>query len=155
MRYSRWEGPTVIQVTDDLWIGNNHDVEYESLVDVNSVLNVASDMIIRRPVGNITYAHCGIVDGPGNLLATYHAAILMLHTLVSSRGATLVVDHDGTTRSVVISIMYLHSLRRMGWDHWLGVIQSKCKDDISLHTSHRTAFNRINWRLLSTVIEGV
>lgn len=160
-------------MTDNLWAGDNYDAEHETknLKWLKCMLNVSSDMHIKRIVDGITYAQCGLIDGPGNLLAAYHAAVLMLHNLLS-KGPTMVVDPEGTTRPVVIAIMYLHLTQRMGWDHWLGIIREKYKKGFTrtviedgiekniqissacaLSDAHKSAFNRTNWRLLSTVTE--
>lgn len=163
-------------MTDTLWLGDSCDVNHGvGLHGLKAVLNVADDLAISRTIPDVAYAQIGLVDGPGNPLAAYHAAVLALYTLLRI-GPTMVVDHGGTTSAAVVAIMYQHLTRRMGWDHWLKVISDRYKagfdrsiidhttgavrtfvvqSDVEINAAHLSAFNRINWRLLCTVMEGV
>ena len=98
------------------------------------------------------YAHIGLVDGPGNSLASYHAATLKLCDFIVKGRYVLVHDHDSTSRAVAVVIMAMHALERRGWDYWLGVISKKM--DTSPHEEHKRAFNKMNWRLISSVLEA-
>ncbi len=143
------------EVYPDLWIGSWEDVVDKTgkvindsirLQGVEGILNVACDMDVLDTSG-VYYAKCGLVDGPGNTLAAYHAASLILWAQMKA-GPVIVVDHESGGRAAAVVIMYLHLIRRMGWDHW--VKELGCDEP---HAAHRTAFNRINWRLLSTIVE--
>ncbi len=134
----------MIEIQPRLWLGNWEDA-CRATVDT-TVLNVCCDLFLEYE-----HAKVGLVDGPGNSLATYHAAALSLWSLMQNVGDVLVVDHERGGRCVTVAIMYLHLTRRMGWDHWLGVINGM-QDHVAPHEAHRAAFNKINWRLLNSVI---
>jgi hypothetical protein len=137
----------LIEVQTDLWIGNWEDVKDRRAKF--PILNVCHDLYVERD--DVPYLRCGLQDGPGNTLAMYHAAVLMLWSLAQD-GPVMVAGHEGSGCCAVVAIMYLHLTRRMGWDHWFRVILNKFKELPEPHKAHRTAFHRINWRLLNTAI---
>lgn len=152
------------QITDQLWLGTASDLDpsdhnrYPVLITgCEAVLNCAHDLMCIEfdVLIMVEYAHVGLVDGPGNSMVDYHAAMLKLCSMLLRGKITSVHDHDITSRSVAVVIMALHALHRRGWDHWLSVIREKC--DLPLltpHEQHFRAFNKINWRLVSTVLES-
>lgn len=175
------------KITDTIWLGNSEDADHADLRPdkIGAILNVAHDLQCSRGWSDgIEYAQCGLVDGPGNTMAAYHAAMLKLAALVTGGRRTLVVDHVAGGRAIAVIIMGLHAMRRMGWVHWAKVIaeavakrtlrdhQDKCYgeqfcqtchdlDTIvhasplpSVHEKHKRAFDRINWRLVTVAMEG-
>lgn len=162
----------MIEVDTDLWIGDHEDAKAKDLGSIKSVLCVCSDMRVILHGDCVTFAQCGLVNGPGNSMAAYHATLLMLYSLVRS-GPTLVVGHNGSMPAVV-AIMYQHLVCRRGWDYWLDHITQAYRNQsdrvlmtcvgkvlvnfeswvLDVHEVHRAAFNRINWRLLTSVTEG-
>lgn len=155
----------MIEITPHLWIGSSGDAEHANLseVGITALLNVAHDLEGKRGHSDgLLYAQCGLMDGPGNVIAVYHAAVLMLSVLRNKTSRdegrkVLVYDHNGSSNAVAAVIMYLHVTRRMGWEYWLKIIAEKFAipvEDARVNSAHRDAFNRINWRLLSSVIEA-
>ena|ERR1019366_6161963 len=152
------------KITPDIWLGDSKDAESADLKKdgIGAMLNVAHDLQCKRGWSDgIEYAQCGLVDGPGNTMASYHAALLKLCALVCGGRKTLVVDHVAGGRAVAVAIMGLHAMRRMGWAHWLKEIaKALAKVDeqgfscVEVHPKHKEAFDRINWRLVSVAMEG-
>lgn len=143
------------KITDCLWIGNSKDATDANLPaeGINAMLNVAHDLQGKRGwTDNIVYAQCGLIDGPGNHIATYHAAILMLAALVADGKRVLVCCHNGG-RSLAVVLCYLNLTGGRGWDGWLSLLRERNEFE-DPHEVHRRAFDRINWRLLSSALEG-
>ena len=93
-----------------------------------------------------------MIDGPGNSLAAYFAAVLTLHTLVKRHGRVAVCCHSGS-RSLAVCLMYLHTVSERGWDNWLAMLSEKIDEDLpGINVEHKNAFNKINWRLLSSMM---
>ena len=152
------------EITRMIWLGDSSDAEHADLraAGIGAILNVAHDLQGRRGWHDgIEYAQCGLVDGPGNTMASYHAAILKLAALVTGGRKTLCHCHEGKSQSVAVVVCVLHLLEgRRGWDHWRKVVVEKVAasgreiPDDKPHPEHRAAFNRLNWRLLASVMEG-
>ena len=149
------------QITEMIWLGDSHDALTADLAkhEIKAILNVAHDLQGERGWSDgVEYAQVGLVDGPGNSLARYHAAVLQLAALVQGGRRTLVHCHKGQSRSPAVIIMYLNLTQRMGWEHWRAFIAEKRKEvaegEQYPHEAHRTAFNQLNWRLLASVTEG-
>jgi hypothetical protein len=149
----------VTKITDMIWLGDSHDAMHADLkVDgITAILNVACDLEGKRGWSKgIEYAQCGLMDGPGNNMASYYAAVMMLASLVRAGKRTLVHCHKGQSRSPAVVIMYLHLEHRRGWDYWRKMIadlRPKMNEEGQFpHLEHRKAFDRMNWRLLSSVI---
>jgi hypothetical protein len=129
----------VFKITDKLYVGNADDekraVHYVRLDMVDRVLVVAQDM---EPTcgceDGVEYMHVGLVDGPGNPLAAYHAAVLALVSL-SRRGRVLVCCHSGG-RSLAVAMMYLCLM---------------CLPEV--HECHRRAYERMDWGMMRRVLE--
>ena len=145
----------MIRLTDTLWIGNSADEQHGDFYvqNINAVLNVARDLQGTRGwMEGIEYMQVGLVDGPGNPLGMYHAAILAV-TALCNRGRTLMYDHTGG-RALAIAIMYLNTQSRHGWDGWLAILRERVDTELpELHEAHRAAFNKLNWRFLEGVAE--
>lgn len=144
----------MIVVNDSLYVGSSFD-ERRSKVD--AILNVAKDLLPTRDWGHgIEYVHIGLLDGPGNVIEWYYAAILSLSGLLKAGKRTLVCCHDGCSRSMAIVVMYLNISNGAGWDRILGLIREGSEECIpEPHPDHRKAFENINWRLLSKIINGI
>lgn len=148
----------MIQFAENLWVGSSTDGQY---ADVDAVLNVAKDLHIRRGWPDIQYAQVGLVDGPGNLPASYHAAVLTLAAMVKTGKRVLVHCHEGKSRSAAVVIMYLSATAgrnwpgdyAVGWDGWLKLLRVYTGVDLpEPHEAHKAAFEKMNWRLLATVM---
>ena len=138
-------------MTDDLWIGDSGDESHADLGfwKVRAILNVAQDMPPTRGWPDVEYSHVGLIDGPGNSLAAYHAAVLVLEALLK-RGRTLVCCHTGG-RALAVALMHLHLTGGRGWDERLALLRERAdRDLLDPHEAHKTAFNKMNWRLLAS-----
>ncbi len=154
----------MIKITDNIWIGNSDDekkvIDYRRRGSVDGVLIVAQDM---EPTngwdGGVEYMHVGLVDGPGNMLATYHAAVLALMSL-ARRGKVLVCCHDGG-RSLAVAVMYLY-LTGDGpsWDECIDRMADTHRNEFGLvcvptpHDAHSRAFSLMDWGMLARVLDG-
>lgn len=141
------------KLSSNLWLGNSWDAEHGNLTQhkIDALLCVAHDLEAKRGWSDgLHYAQCGLVDGPGNSLAAYHAAVLQLVAFWTDKRTVLVYDHTAGSRAVTVAIMGMHAKNRMGWDHWIAEI----KPTELPHEAHRQAFDRINWRLLTTTLHG-
>ena len=150
----------IAKVTDNIWIGNS-DAEKSvgrTQPPINCVLVVAHDMV---PTNNWRrraeeYMQVGLIDGPGNPLAAYHAAVLALATLVRRREncRILVCDHGGG-RSLAVVVMYLYLVGDgPSWDECIERLKVREKDLPTVHDMHRKAFFLMDWSMLSRVLDG-
>lgn len=143
----------MIRLTDNLWIGIAPDEALADLakLDIKAILNVAQDLQATRGwYCGVEYAQVGLIDGPGNPPAAYHAAVLALVMLLK-RGRVMVCCHGGS-RSFAVALMYLNLTAGRGWDGWLEVLRERVDDELPVPNEvHRLAFNRMNWRLLASV----
>lgn len=155
----------MIKLSDKVWIGNSldgagYDFEFDK---IKAILNVAQDLqgLVGWPDG-FEYAQVGLIDGPGNEMTAYCAAILCLKTLLQRHDSVLVYDHDGG-RAMVVALMYLNltggQLRPdpMAWSHWPTwserVVLScpRCAGLPMVHSAHVTAFNKMPWGLIEVL----
>lgn len=143
----------MIRLTDNLWIGDSVSPKNIGAVEIGAVLNVAQDLQGEVGWPDVEYAQVGLVDGPGNLPAAYHAAVLALATLRQRYNKVLVYDHDGG-RALAVVVIYLNQIARHGWNGWMEVIRKLVDIDLPVpHPAHRAAFDRINWRMLGSVAQ--
>lgn len=147
----------MIKLTPEIWTGTSDDAEHADLkaAGVGAILNVAHDMqCFRGWTDGIEYAQCGLVDGPGTSIASYHAAVLKLAGLVRGGRKTLVVDHTNGGRVLFTVISYLNLTDRRGWDGWMKLLSERLDiPDGVPHPAHKVAFNKLNWRLLASILE--
>lgn len=148
----------MVELAPMLMIGDSKDADHGDLRrhQVSAILCVAHDMQCRRGwTDGIEFAQCGLVDGPGSNIAAYHAAVMKLASLIGGGRKVLVCDHESGGRAVSVCLMYLNMAKsRDGWDKWLAAVnRSMGKPDFSPHEAHRSAFNRLNWRLISQAME--
>lgn len=155
----------MIKFTDKLVIGESADVEHGDLGKhgITAVLNVASDLPKHKKCGDgMEYAQVGLVDGPGNEVGDYCAAVLALSSLVRRHSRVLVYDHDGA-RSLVVGMMYLRLvegkvkvrsdyLRRRTWEEMGGWVLGYFEDKgVSIHQAHVEAFDKLPYGLLEVM----
>ncbi len=146
------------EITKNIWLGDSHDAEHADLMKagIDGILNCAKDLECTRGWSDgLIYAKCGLIDGPGNSIGVYHAGILMLNSLLMTEKRVLVVSHNGISRSVAIVMMYLSATHsRLGWDGWRTRIAAlKEIPEDKPHEAHRLAFNRMNWRLINSILD--
>ncbi len=146
------------EITKKIWIGNSTDAVCADLHGngISAMLNCAWDLQGERGHrDNVLYAQCGLVDGPGNSMISVHSAILQLVAMVSGGRVPLVYCHDGVAQSVFVTICTLHLMNgRFGYEYWREFINGK--RELPSHkpdVAQRSSFDRINWRLLASVLE--
>lgn len=153
----------MIKIADTLWIGESADGRAQELVPrrIGACLNVAQDLWgMCGWMHGIEYMQVGLIDGPGNTLDAYYAAVLALSSLLKRR-KTLVYCHTGG-RSLAVVIMYLGARAGHGWpgdwsatwEGWLELLSRQAGVKLPVvNDVHRQAFDEMNWRLLSTAME--
>lgn len=142
----------MIRVTETMWVGNAAD---GAASKVRGVLNVAHDLTPERwHLDRVEYAQVGLVDGPGNPLCAYVAAVLALHVLLKRRERVLVCGHDHG-RPLAVALMYLEATggAYLGWE---GRLQQLCErldwDVPEPHAAHREAFDAMPWGKLDGLL---
>lgn len=147
----------MIKITEKIWIGDALDEQHVDLQasEINGILNVAHDMQCTRGwTHGVEYAQVGLIDGPGNSIQTYCAAVLALGALLKRRDRVLVCCHSGT-RSLVIAVMYINAVvPGRKWDNLVELIQERI--GLGLDTpdrAHLLAFENIPWSLLAKLLE--
>ncbi len=147
----------MIRLTDHIWLGHAPDEENADLdtEGISAVLNVAQDLQATRGwMHGIDYMQVGLIDGPGNPLAAYYAAVLALETLLRRHDQVLVCCHAGS-RSLAVVLMHLNLVGRNGWDGCVAILHERVDWTLPVpHAAHRAAFDRLNWRWLDSVIGG-
>lgn len=133
----------MLKVTDGIFVGNSYD---EMKAQVASVLNVAYDLVPTRQWPTVEYTHIGLIDGPGNPLSRYCAAVLALDSMTRP---TLVCCHEGKSRSVAVVLMYMHFMRRLHWESAQLMINEQNDFDVpEPNAAHKVAYNSIDWPML-------
>lgn len=142
----------MIRLTDNLWIGTSDDEKKVSHDRITAVLNVAHDMTGTHGwADGIEYMQVGLIDGPGNPIAAYHAAVFALVTLLK-RHDTLACCHTGG-RAMAVALMYLHLTGGRGWDGRIELLKERVEDELPVpHEAHKEAFHKMNWRLLTAAL---
>lgn len=153
----------MFKVAENIWIGEGKDEQktlryVKQSGTVDCVLVVAQDMTPSYGwEDGVEYMQVGLIDGPGNPLAAYHAAVLSLAAMLR-RGRVLVCCHDGG-RSLAVAIMYLY-LTGAGpsWDEALerlwGADGCRDRDVPRPHDAHRKAFFLMDWGMMKRVLDG-
>ena len=142
----------MIRLTEQLWIGDSADGRNLEALGITAILNVAHDLRSFAGWPEVEYAQVGLIDGPGNLPAAYHATILTLISLLGRHKQVLVCCHTGS-RSMAVALMYLNLTFARGWDSWLDVLNEYV--DLNLpepHAAHRIAFDAIQWESLRGIV---
>ncbi len=151
----------MIRITSNLWIGTSADGWYLGnqlgARHIGAVLNVAHDLWLPRGWPDAECMQVGLIDGPGNPLYLYVAAILSLSSLLK-RHETLVCCHGGE-RSLVVAIMYLNACGpdcNRTWNEWMSVLSERMDEGQTLpspvHPAHQMAFDRINWKFVRSLL---
>lgn len=157
----------MIQLTDSIWIGDSIDERDADLLplEIGAILNVSNDLQSTRGWGDgVEYMQIGLVDGPGNMLAMYCAAVLGLSSLLGRYDGVLVTGHD-FSRAVAVVIMYLilntgrkseHPSMMHRWSTWDSVLSwLREKTDIQLldpHQAHKEACDTLPFGLLEKLL---
>lgn len=149
----------MIEVYKNLWIGDSEDEKWivRHRPPIDCVLVTAHDMVPTNDwKDKIEYMHVGIVDGPGNTLAIYHAAVLALSALARRREGckVLVCDHSGG-RSLAVAVMYLYLLGEgPSWDEAIDRVRATGKKVPAVHDVHREAFFEMDWSMITRVLSA-
>lgn len=158
----------MIEITERIWIGVAKDEREVDLakLGIAAILNVAQDMQGTRGwAWRFEAAHVGLIDGPGNPLFAYSAAILTLHTLLDRHDKVMVFCHNGG-RSLAVVLMYLILKRGKGntqfstflscwttWDGMLEYLKAICGPKLpTIHAAHKEAFEKLSLSLLEGLI---
>lgn len=102
----------LVNVFEGVWIGDSSAAKD---VDGFPVLNVAHDLHATRAT-----MHVGLIDGPGNEVSAYAAAVCALHALRQKHNV-LVCCHTGS-RALAVSVMYTCILTGQTWDNVLKML---------------------------------
>lgn len=87
-------------ITDNVAIGDSQDGKKADNKVFDAVLNVAIDLDIKD---NFKWRYkVGLLDGPGNHMHMFMAAVLVLDALVSQDKKVLVHCHAGLSRSPIV-----------------------------------------------------
>lgn len=148
----------MIKVLDKIWIGNSADCHPAGAsglhrIGIHGVLNVAYDLPSRASVGrpDFAYHHVGLLDGPGNEIVDYYAAVLILESLARA-GNTLVCCHSGS-RSLAVALIYQNVTFCRTWNECLEMIKERTDFDLpDCHEAHQEAFKKINWKALGVLM---
>ena len=108
-----------------LWIGNS---ESEMQAPGGAVLNVAQDLPSYRGWPSTEAMHVGLIDGPGNEISAYCAAVLALDALLH-RHNVLVHCHTGG-RSLAVVLLYLCATSDRSWVSWLGALEERVDSEL-------------------------
>lgn len=141
----------MIRLAERLWIGSADTSwrDYRS-VKIAAILNVAHDLkgVVGWP--DVEYTQVGLIDGPGNALSTYYAAVLSLHGLIK-RHRTLVICHE-CSRSMAVAAMYLNIGAGYNWKALITLLLERLDTDLPVpHEAHREAFDKMDWCTLQTL----
>lgn len=159
----------MIRVADNLWVGGSTAPKNAPAVGAAAVLCVANDMRDNNDVFAIEYDQVGLVDGPGNEVTDYCAAMFCLKAMLRRHEAALVYDHDGR-RAMVVAAMYLNLVGGqvrpdpMSWSHWptwierITIISTYCRDNevvrliaSKIDQAHVDIFNKMPWGLIEVL----
>lgn len=139
----------MVEIIENLFIGNSGDGYDRSKA---YLLNVAQDLPGVRGWPTCTYEQVALVDGPGNPLTSYIAAVMLLFNHVKL-GTVMVYCHEGS-RSLTVVLMYLHIVTGLGWDGCLQMVRERVEEELPVpHEAHREAFAKINWPLIRTLVQ--
>lgn len=152
----------MIQVARSLLVGSATDARTK-FVGVEAMLNVAIDLHWWEKLEEMEYAHVGLIDGPGNEVCDYCAAVLCLKKLMRVYNGVMVYDHDGR-RALVISLMYLNLAGGrvrpdpMGWSRWptwverCGMVSKSIGRGLpDVSRAHIDAFDKMPWGVLEVL----
>lgn len=141
-----------VKVDTNISVGNSDDLMRAK----GFILNVANDLeasyFLSSYNNKVEYSQVGLIDGPGNSLTIYYAAVLTLAAL-QKRGEVMVGCHSGT-RALTVAIMFLNTKSQRGWGDWFALLEERLGFDLPRpHDEHRKAFEKMEWTWLSTLVE--
>lgn len=155
----------MICVGRGLWVGDSKDgCALDEKID--GVLNVAQDLRSRLGWPHVEHMQAGLVDGPGNDVMAYCAAITAVTTLCRRYEGVLIYDHSGG-RALAVAAMYLNLVggkfrpEPLSWSHWLSWEERIAQISKgpparillpTVHEAHRTAFADIPYGLLEALL---
>lgn len=124
----------LFNVADGLWAG---DSAAEKDADVSDVLNVAHDLKSTRGW------RVGLVDGPGNRIEVYCAALYALHALRLEGRPVLVCCHSGS-RALAVCAMYSALLNGCSWDNVMALLCERAECTLpEIHQAHFHALEKV------------
>ncbi len=133
-------------------------------MEVSGVLNVAHDLVLPERIQyQVECMQVGLVDGPGNLLSSYCAAVLALSALLDRHDKVIVCCHKGESRSVSVVLMHLSVTNgrgfawpgdwEAGWDGWMTYLRLRSGTDLpEPHKAHKEAFEKMDWHSLTKLL---
>ena len=138
-----------------LWVGDAMDEAHADLenLGVGGLLNVAQDLEGTRGWSHgYEYMQVGLIDGPGNPMSAYRAAVLALSVMLR-RHDTLVYCHSGG-RSLAVALMCLNMTAGREWDDLMTLMGERVEGYLPVpHQAHRQAFEAMDFDLLSKAAE--
>lgn len=153
----------MICLNEKILVGVSDDGYLKDDPDVDAVLNVAHDLAGKVSWPCVEYAQVGLIDGPGNEVVTYCAALLALISLSRHYSRVLVYDHSGS-RALAVVIMYaaltegkvaerVDFMRRRSWDEILLDLSSRAgKRLVEPNPEHRKAFYDLPFGILEALL---
>ena len=133
------------QICDHIWIGNSGDarnVHALNAIGINAILNCAFDLRSHLGWPDFIAAQCGLIDGPGNGLDAYRAAMHQLSNLAEAR-TVLVHCHEGRSRSAFVVLCYLRTLGIVdSFDSGHTYLRER-RPDVSIHPAHAEAYRTL------------
>jgi hypothetical protein len=111
----------ITMITDQLGIGDSSDAKQLPSI-FEATLNVAVDLDIPPTQGDAYRHKVGLLDGPGNDDFTLMSAVLMLHSLNRKYRRILIHCHEGKSRSVMVTAVYITILTKSNFDTVLNKI---------------------------------
>lgn len=140
----------MIQLVKGIWIGDSADeaVADLSAPGITAILNVAQDLQCTRGwLHEVEYAQVGLIDGPGNEVGAYSAAVITLDYLTKRHKNVLVCCHTGG-RALAVTIMYINMVSGCwrGWVDWIALLTERIDDTLPMvNNIHVIAFSKLNW----------
>jgi hypothetical protein len=157
----------MIRLTDSLYIGGAMTIKEFQSVGATAILNVAYDMAPGEQLErwkrwpDVEYTQVGLINGPGNEVSGYYAAVLALSWLLNRHEIVVVYDHQGEL-ALVVAAMYLNvsegKLRPSitDWSYWPTwnerMAMFKCTELPNVHEEHKKAFNRMSFGMLEALL---
>lgn len=119
----------LLNVTNGLWIGDSAAAEHVDM-SVGAVFNVAHDLEVDCD------CRVGLIDGPGNEVEMYCAAVYALHALRKKGSDVLVCCHSGS-RSLAVCVMYVSLLNGCSWDRTMAILCERLDTQLpNVHPVH-------------------
>ena len=156
------------RIDEKVWVGDSDDGHLKDNPEFSAVLNVAHDLegVLSWP--EVEYMQVGLVDGPGNEVITYCAAIVALVALTQKHDKILMYDHNGG-RALAVALMYLTVLegkivkrvgnptlfphRRRGWEEHIFDLRTKHTGKLpDSNAAHVAAFYKIPYDILEVLL---